>query len=71
MDYEKFYSEIAKWIQEVNNLAMKYGIKSNEFWNWVMKSAGEMCDYYGNNELVKMQMAMLINWLEDAYEAAT
>ncbi|UFT98114.1 hypothetical protein KO561_12970 [Radiobacillus kanasensis] len=69
MDYKVFYSEVADWINQSNQKAIKHGLTSNDFWEWVMTSAGELCDRYGNNELVKKQMVMLIEWLEDVYKS--
>lgn len=68
MDYQKFYAEVAEWIQQCNDMALKTGMESHDFWSWVMRSTGELSNKYGNNDLVKMQMVMLVNWLEDIYE---
>lgn len=68
MDYKKFFSEVAEWIQRCNNMAIQHGMESNEFWTWVMRSTGDLSNKYGNNELVQMQMFMLIDWLKDMYE---
>lgn len=68
MDYQKFYAEVANWINECNQMAVQHGMQSNDFWNWVMRSVGELSDKYGNNELVKRQMIMLVDWLKDMHE---
>lgn len=68
MDYKMFFADVAEWIQQCNNMAIQYGMGSNEFWTWVMRSTGELSNKYGNNELVQMQMFMLIDWLKDMYE---
>ena len=68
MDYKAFYEEVANWINQCNQKAIKLGMHSNDFWSWVMRSIGELSDKYGNNELVKMQMVMLVDWLNDIYE---
>ncbi|WP_277679241.1 hypothetical protein [Gracilibacillus dipsosauri] len=66
MDYKKFYTEeIVDWINQSNQMAIKYGLQSNDFWIWVMQSAGELSDKYQNAPLVQKQMIMLINYLED------
>lgn len=67
MEYKAFYSEVANWIQQCNQVAIQHGMHSNDFWTWVMRSVGELSDKYGNNELVKRQMIMLVDWLEDLY----
>lgn len=67
MDYQKFFNEVVNWINQSNQMAMKYGLNSDEFWNWVTSSIGEMCTRYHNNPLVVRQMSMLFEWLEDVY----
>lgn len=69
MDYSKFYSEVALWIQLSNQNAIKHGFDSHVFWDWVVKSSGEMCNRYDNNELVILQMTMLIEWLEKVFNS--
>lgn len=70
MNYEQFYQEVAKWINQSNQLAIQYGLQSNEFWTWVLDSIGEISNKYNNNELVKRQMMMLHDWLIDIYEGS-
>lgn len=67
MDYKAFYAEIADWINQVNQQAAQHGIDSNQFWQWVTKSMGEIGNKYGNAKLVVKQMAMLYEWLEEVY----
>lgn len=67
MDYKKFFEEVTDWINEVNKMAIKYGMGGEEFWTWVTTSVGEMCNKYDNNKLVVNQMVMLTEWLEDIY----
>lgn len=68
MNYQAFYNEIVHWIHQVNMMAMKHSMDNQEFWEWVSRSIGEIGNKYQNNTLVKMQMAMLFQWLEEVYE---
>ncbi|QOY37058.1 hypothetical protein AWH56_005295 [Anaerobacillus isosaccharinicus] len=68
MDYKAFYAKVADWIYQVNQNAIKFGMDSDEFWNWVADSIGEICNKYNNNPLVKKQMTMLHDWLEEIYQ---
>lgn len=68
MDYQKFFNEVAEWINQSNRMAMKHGMNSDAFWNWVTSSTGEICIRYSNNPLVIKQMVMLYGWLEEVYE---
>lgn len=67
MDYQAFFNDVVKWINQTNELAMKYGMESNDFWSWVTRSTGELCNKYHNNSLVIKQMVMLHDWLEEIY----
>ena len=67
MDYKAFYAEIANWIMQVNEMAMKHSMESEAFWTWVSQSMGEISNKYGNNKLVINQMSMLFAWLDDVY----
>lgn len=67
MDYKAFFADIAEWINQVNQTAVKHGMESDQFWNWVTQSMGEIGNKYGNTKLVVKQMAMLYQWLEEVY----
>jgi len=67
MDYKAFYTEVADWIMQVNQIAVQHGMDSDEFWNWVSSSMGKIANKYNNNKLVQKQMVMLFSWLEDVY----
>ncbi|GGH83602.1 hypothetical protein JOD43_002134 [Pullulanibacillus pueri] len=69
MDYRVFYGEVADWIYESNQQAIKHGINSSEFWVWVAQTTGELCEKYGNNDLVEKQMEMLVDWLGDVLKS--
>lgn len=71
MDYKKFYLEIADWIMQSNQTAMKYGMDSQDFWWWVMDSLTDIAERYGNNSLVLEQVSMLHKWLNDFYVKGT
>lgn len=67
MDYKAFFADVLEWINQSNQLAMKYGMDSSDFWSWVTRSTGELSNKYGNNPLVIKQMVMLHEWLDEIY----
>lgn len=67
MDYQKFFSEVADWVNQCNQMAVKYGMESHDFWSWVMRTTGDIGNKYNNNDLVVRQMVLLVHWLEDIY----
>lgn len=68
MDYEKFFSDVAKWILDCNSQAAKLGFFNDEFWNWVVMSLGELCTKYNSDPLVMAQTDMLMDWLDDMWK---
>lgn len=67
MDYKTFFSDVADWINQVNQQAVAHGMESNAFWQWVAQSMTEISNKYGNTKIVVKQMAMLYDWLEEVY----
>lgn len=67
MDYKAFFDDVLNWIYQANNMATQYGMQSSDFWIWVTRSEGQMCEKYNNNPLVIKQMVMMHKWLEDIY----
>lgn len=68
MDYKAFFADIEAWIAQANRTAMRLGMASPDFWQWVADSAGEMCRKYQGSRLAIKQMDMLVEWLEEAFE---
>lgn len=65
MNYDEFFSDIAKWVQVCNENVKRYGLHSNEFWSWVSYSLAKICERYNNHDLVITQSIMLWDWLEE------
>jgi hypothetical protein len=70
MEYKQFFGECAMWVLEVNKQAIKYGMDSDSFWQWIVQSSTQICERYNNNKLVINQMAMLVDWVQDIYRAS-
>lgn len=68
MDYKAFFDDVEKWIQEVNQTAVRIGMDHSDFWIWVAESTSAVCRKYQDHRLVIMQMLMLVDWLEEVYE---
>ncbi|MDT2208069.1 hypothetical protein P7H11_19210 [Paenibacillus larvae] len=69
MDYKALYADVVDWINQANQVAMKYGMENEQFWVWVADSSGALCKKYKDNRLVIKQMMMLVEWLEEVYES--
>ncbi|MEJ8546611.1 hypothetical protein [Brevibacillus borstelensis] len=68
MDYRAFYADVVEWINQANQAAVRYGMHDEKFWVWVVDSCAAISKKYQDNQLVRKQMLMLVNWLEDVYE---
>lgn len=68
MDYKAFYNDVAEWIGQANQAAMRHGMDKPDFWQWVADSAGALGKKYQENRIVIKQMVMLVEWLEEVYE---
>ena len=66
MDYRSFFADVTEWMTASNHMIGKYPIDSQEYWDWVVNSTGQLTQKYNNHPLVIRQMDMLISWLEDA-----
>jgi hypothetical protein len=69
MDYKAFFWDVFMWTQQVNQEVLKLGMDSPEFWAWLADSTSELCRKYQDNRLAIKQMMMLVEWLEEVYEA--
>jgi hypothetical protein len=69
MDYKLFYDDVLVWIGKANQAAFKYGLDDQTFWMWVSSSIGAMCKKYNDNRLVILQMTMMVEWLEEKWQA--
>lgn len=68
MDFKSFYNDVINWMEQSNQKVRELSFDSSEYWNWVSWSAGELCNKYGNHELVMRQMMMLVDYQMELYE---
>ena len=68
MNYREFFQDVTAWMDQINELVKQHSILTDEYWDHVVKSAGELCNKYGNHPLAAAQMSMLIEYLEKQYK---
>ncbi|MGG1878280.1 hypothetical protein ABDI30_12020 [Paenibacillus cisolokensis] len=68
MDYNAFFADVEIWIGQANQAAVRLGMESPEFWQWVAESSGTLCKKYQEHRLAIKQMIMMIEWLEEVWE---
>ena len=66
MDFHAFYLDVIKWMEANNQMVAQHTNQSDIYWEWVMNTSGYMCDKYDNHPLVKAQMNMLIDYLQNS-----
>ena len=70
MDYRSFFQDVTTWMDQSNQMVQQYSIFSDAYWDWALKSSGELCNKYNNHELVKQQMSMLLGYLDQQIKKA-
>lgn len=68
MNYHAFFQDVISWMDNVNEVVKQHSIFTNEYWDYVIKTSGELCNKYGNHPLVVAQMGMLITYLDNVYK---
>lgn len=68
MNYDELFSDIKEWLKQNNLTAQKYGFNTNDYWRWVVKTSGELCNYYENKPVVINLMIGLWNYLIEVSE---
>lgn len=71
MDYRAFFQDVTIWMDQINEVVQRHSIFTDEYWDHVVNSAGELCNKYNNHELVKQQMSMLLGYLDQQYKKAS
>ena len=65
INYIDFFSRvIPKWMACSNQKSQEVGFGTDDYWQWVVTSIGEICKQYNDDELVTEQFGLLFNWLE-------
>ena len=69
MNYiESFQKEVPDWKMQSNQMCAQVGFATDAYWQWALKSMGEICLKYNDNDLVVDQFILLFEWLEKQAE---
>ncbi|MCK6378476.1 hypothetical protein LZU82_06950, partial [Streptococcus agalactiae] len=52
------------WMRESNKKMQELGFGTEQYWVWVNMSIVDICESYGNDDLVNGQFHMIWEWLE-------
>lgn len=68
MDWKSFFDDLQQWMTWSNDMLQRYPITSDEYWNWFIKTAGELSDKYNNHPLVKIFISGMIEFQDYNYK---
>lgn len=66
MDFKQFYSDLYEWVQQINQKSQQ--LNQDEYWNFILLSAGELSKKYKENDFVKLVINAHIDFLEEAWK---
>lgn len=66
MDIKAFYQDLAHWVITINQQSQK--LTPDEYWNYILVSAGALSKRYGENDLVKHIITAHIDFLEESWK---
>lgn len=66
MNIKAFYAELADWVLTINEQAQK--LSPDEYWNYILVSAGALSQRYNDNPLVKYIINAHIDFLEESWK---
>lgn len=52
MDWNAVFLDLHEWMKESNQMTQQYPITSDQYWEWLVKSIGELGNKYNNHPLV-------------------
>lgn len=64
MDLKAFYDALGDWVISVNQASQS--MNQDEYWEFILTTAGELSNKYENRPLVKKVILAHIDFLEDA-----
>ncbi len=66
INYIEFFEvEVPKWMRSSNQKMVELGFGSLAYWQWANRSIVEICEKYGNDDLVNGQFHLIWTWLEE------
>ena len=64
IDYHAFLNEVADWILKQEEAAQRFGFCSEQYFDWVFKTSGQLCDKYENHSFALRQMRMVYEHID-------
>lgn len=65
MDWTAVFSDLHEWMNKSNQMTQQYPITSEQYWEWLVNSMGELGNKYDNHPLVLGFLTAVINFQDD------
>nr|WP_270790077.1 hypothetical protein [Enterococcus diestrammenae] len=71
MDWKAFFDDLQKWMAASNQVLQRCSFDSDEYWEWLVHSLGELGNKYNNHPLVNGILSAVISFQDDMYKQST
>ncbi|MHC5373617.1 hypothetical protein ACYSNU_07420 [Enterococcus sp. LJL120] len=68
MDWESVFKDIQNFMDDSNQMMQQYPITTEYYWDWLMKSLGELGDKYNNHPLVNIFLTGILKYQDENYQ---
>lgn len=68
MNWAAFFSDLTEWMKQANQVLQKYPITSDQYWDWLVKTTGELGNKYNNHPLVVEILGTIIGYQDKNYK---
>ncbi|KST48207.1 hypothetical protein AOY36_13690 [Enterococcus faecium] len=68
MDWSAFFSDLTDWMRQANQVLQRYPITSDQYWEWLVRTTGELENKYNNHPLVVKILGTIIGYQDENYK---
>ncbi|EPI05546.1 hypothetical protein D920_00089 [Enterococcus faecalis 13-SD-W-01] len=68
MNWQAFFSDLTEWMRRANQVLQQYPITSDQYWDWLVKTTGELGNKYNNHPLVVEILGTIIGYQDKNYK---
>lgn len=71
MNWPAFFSDLTEWMRQANQVLQRYPITSDNYWEWLVRTTGELSNKYDNHPLVVSILGTIIGYQDENYKKLT
>lgn len=68
MDWKAFFEDLQKWMAASNQVLQKCPLDSDEYWEWLVHSLGELGNKYNNHPLANGILSVVVSFQDEMYK---